>query len=191
MLRVTEPAYSIRRAEKSEASLIAYLRFASLLCLEGQPLAASRTLMGVLPDVNAELIAGGRYLVVDNGGDLIAGAGWSVLSRRFRAERLRDVDGGPVELALDKNSVLLRGFFLDPDAGRRRAGAKLLDRVAADVAAAGYTCADIVAPHTAQTYYRSLGFKPVRKLNLILDGGELLPMLQMRRRLFLRLAAAA
>jgi hypothetical protein len=176
------PAYRIRRAEKAEAGLILYHRLASLLCHEmpGHSLDEVRAVMAALPDVSSELIEAGRYFVADCG-EMVGGAGWSVLPLRFQGSRLADPDGGPADLALGDDSVLVRGFFLDPDVGRRGAGAELLAKIEADAAEAGHGAGELLIPATAEVYYRSLGFKRVRKLALRLDRDELLPILQMRR----------
>jgi GNAT superfamily N-acetyltransferase len=186
-------SYTIRRAEEAEANLIAYLRLASLISLEmhGRPLAAIRALIDGLPDIDAAHVATGRYLVADHRGDLIGGAGWSVLPLSFRGERLLDDTGGRAGLMLDPGAVLLRGFFLDPDLGRRGVGARLLARVEADAARMGYDTAELVIPATSDTFYRSLGFRPVARLALQLDGNARLPLLQMRKPLPGRLAVAA
>ncbi len=189
----SQASYAIRRAEESETNLLAYLRLASLLSLEmpGRPLAAIRAVMDALPDVDAPLVASGRYLVADHCGDLIGGAGWSVLPLGYPGDRLLDGSGRPACLMPDSGAVLLRGFFLDPDLGRRGVGARLLARIEADAVRAGYDTAGLVVPAGSQVYYRSLGFKPVGRLTLRLGGGVSLPLLQMRKPLAFRLPAAA
>jgi GNAT superfamily N-acetyltransferase len=186
-------SYTIRRAEESETNLIAYLRLASLISLEmpGRPLAAIRALMDGLPDIDPHHLATGRYLVADHGGDLIGGAGWSVLPLSFRGERLLDQRGDRAGLMLDPGAVLVRGFFLDPDLGRRGVGARLLARIEADAARMGYDTAELVIPATSEAFYRSLGFRPIARLSLGLDGDARLPLLQMRKPLPDRLAVAA
>ena len=183
MLAFHQPHYSVRPAELSETSLIGYLRLASLLSLEipGASLGAIRAVMSRLPDVGPDLIEAGHYFVADQDGDLLGGAGWSVLPLRYRAEHLMDEDGHAARLSLDRGSVLVRGFFLDPDLGRRGAGASLLTRIEAEAAQAGHSAAELIVPASAQIYYRSLGFRPVGRFALKLDGGEVLPLLQMRK----------
>lgn len=193
MLAFAQQPYVIRQAAVQETGLIAYLRMASLVSLEmpRHSLDAVRTLMAGIPDVDAADVAAGRYYVADHGGDLIGGVGWSVLPLQFRSERLANEDGGAAFLSLDAGSVLLRGFFLDPDLGRRGVAPALLKRIEADVAQEGYGACEGVVPADAQITYRSLGFKPVRKLRIRMDDGERFPVLQMRRSVASRLAAAA
>jgi GNAT superfamily N-acetyltransferase len=193
MSAFSQAPYAIRRAEESETNLLAYLRLASLVSLEmpDHPLQVIRAVMDSLPDVDAPLVASGHYLVADSSGELIAGAGWSVLPLSFRGQDLvheadshGTVIGGP-------GAVLVRGFFLDPDLGRRGAGARLLASVESDAARAGYDSAELVVPAAAQVYYRSLGFRPVAKMTLRRPRIEPLPLLQMRKHLPSRMAAAA
>ncbi len=187
-----QQSFVIRRAEKSEAGLIRDLRFASLLSFEmqGDPLKWLGAITAALPDVDADLICDGRYFVADCGGELIGGAGWSLLPLSFRADRLVEADGRAAALSLDAGAVLVRGFFLDPDGGRRAAAADLLAHLEADAACAGHDAAELVVPSSAEILYRSLGFRPARRLALRVDDG-FVPLLQMRKRLPVRLKSAA
>ena len=183
MLAFNQPSYEVRRADVAETSLIGYLRLTSLLSLElpGQSLGAIRAVMNRLPDIAPDLIEAGRYFVADADGELLGGAGWSVLPLRFRSEHLVSEDGRAARLSLARGSVLVRGFFLDPDLGRRGAGASLVARIEAEASRSGHTAAELVVPASSQVYYRSLGFRPVGRFGLELHGGDVLPLLQMRK----------
>jgi hypothetical protein len=187
-----QQSFVIRRAEKSEAGLIRDLRFASLLSFEmqGDPLRWLGAITAALPDVDSDLVRDGRYFVAESGGELIGGAGWSLLPLSFRADRLVEADGRAAALSLDAGAVLVRGFFLDPDGGRRAAAADLLAHLEADAACAGHDAAELVVPSSAEILYRSLGFRPARRLALRVDDG-FVPLLQMRKRLPVRLKSAA
>jgi GNAT superfamily N-acetyltransferase len=193
MLAFNQACYEVRRAKASETSLIGYLRLASLLSLEipDRSLAAIGAVMSRLPDVGPDLIEAGRYFVADHGGELLGGAGWSVLPLRFRADHLIGEDGCAGRLSLGRGSVLVRGFFLDSDLGRRGAGASLMARIEADAASAGFAAAELVVPASSHIFYRGLGFRPIGRLGLDIGSGELLPLLQMRRGFQPGLAIAA
>jgi len=193
MLRFNTPNFAVRPAGPGETGLLEYLRFASLLSLEmsDRPMASIKTLIASLPDVDAKLVAAGRYYVADCAGDLIAGVGWSVLPLSYRGDDLRDEKGGSAALQLGNRSALVRGFFLDPDLGGRGVGPELLGHIEADMLANGFSCAEVVVPASAEVIYRGLGFKSGRRLGLALGGGDVLPLVQMRKSLAVRLAAAA
>jgi GNAT superfamily N-acetyltransferase len=186
------PPYIVRRAEISEAGLIGDLRLAALLSLEmpGEQLDAVQALRAALPDVDADLVRAGRYFVADCAGELIGGIGWSVLPLSFRGAGLATEDGLDASLSLDPGTVLVRGFFVDPDIGRGGVGANLLAELEADAAREGFDASELVAPSSAQFIYRSLGFRTVRRLKLRLHDGPL-PLLHMRKALPLRLKSAA
>jgi GNAT superfamily N-acetyltransferase len=183
MLAFHQPSWHVRPAELSETSLIGFLRLTSLLSLEipGASLCSIRAVMSRLPDIGPDLIEAGQYFVADHDGELLGGAGWSVLPLRFRAEHLVDEHGRAARLSLVRGSVLVRGFFLDPDLGRRGAGASLLARIEADAGNAGHSAAELLVPASSQLYYRSLGFKPLARFGLHLDRGDMLPLIQMRK----------
>jgi GNAT superfamily N-acetyltransferase len=187
-----QPSYVVRRAEPADAGLVSYLRLASLICFEmpSCPLDSIRAFAAGLPDADTALVASGRYMVADQSGDLIGGAGWSVLPLDFRADCLVEEDGSPTGPLLADHAVLVRGFFLDPDLGRRGVGANLLAHVEAAAARAGHPVAEALVPASAQVIYRSLGFKPVRRLTMR-TGCEDLQLMQMRKSLAQRLAVAA
>lgn len=193
MLASPALAFALRRADLSELSLIAELRLISLLSLEmpRHSLHAIEAVLTSIPEVDAAMLQSGRYVVADHAGDLLGGAGWSPLTAEFRSERLGHEGGGPAFISLDADSVLLRGFFLDPDQGRRGVGAVLLAQIEADAAVQGFRGGEIIVPGEAQLFYRSLGFRALRRLSLKLDSGDSVPILQMRKAFAPRLAAAA
>jgi GNAT superfamily N-acetyltransferase len=193
MLALAQAPFTLRRADSSETNHLNDLRLSSVLSLEmpRHSLVAIKAVLAAVPDIDASMLAGGRYVVAEHEGDLIGGAGWSVLPVQFRSERIVHEDGGPAFISLDAGSVLLRGFFLDPDLGRRGVGAALLRRVEADAGDEGYSAAEAIVPADAQLLYRSMGFRPTRKLAVRLDNREAHPVLQMRKAFASRLAAAA
>jgi GNAT superfamily N-acetyltransferase len=186
-------SYSVRRARPDEVAALCELRLASLVVLEmpRQQLATVETLRRSLPDIDRDLLEDGRYFVADLHGELIGGAGWSPVAEDWRAEELFDEHGERVSQVLSEDAVVLRGFFLDPDLGRRAVGANLLAHVEADAAKAGHVAAELLAPEAAQVMYRSLGYRPVRPLWLRSDADCALRVLHMRRPLPVRLTAAA
>ena len=185
-------SYAVRRARPDEIAAAADLRLASLMVFEmpNRPLRAVEALRQALPEIDMEMIEDGRYFLADLHGELIGGAGWSTLADDWRAEDLFDNRGAPVRRPLSEDAVVIRGFFLDPDLARRAVGANLLAYVEADAARAGHFAAELLIPEAAQVMYRSLGYRPVRTL-FLRDGEHVVPVLQMRRSLPMRLTAAA
>jgi GNAT superfamily N-acetyltransferase len=185
--------YVVRRARRHELAAVDDLRLASLIALEmpKRPLAAVAALRRLLPDIDEPCMDGGCYFVADLRGELIGGAGWTPLPEGWRAEGLFTNDGRGVGQPVSPDAVVLRGFFLDPDLGRRAVGANLLAHVEADVARAGHFAAELIVPESAQVMYRSLGYRPVGQFRLIVEGADALPVLKMRRSLPQRMTAAA
>ena len=193
MLAISPVPFVLRPAHKWELNILAELRLFSLLSLEmpRHSLRAINIVLAAIPDLDDALLESGRYLVAEHAGEVVGGAGWCTLPQGFRSTLLVHEDGGAAFVSLDADSVLLRGFFLDPDIGRRGVGAALMGQIEADASRAGYCGAEIIVPADAQLFYRSLGFRPTRRLRLSLDGRESMGILQMRKPFPARLAAAA
>ena len=193
MIGLSQMPHHLRLANASEISLISDLRLSSLLSLEmpRHSLQAVNAIIAAFPEIDATLVEHGRYTVAESNGDLIGGGGWSELPARPRMAQLVHENGAAAFVSFDAGSVLLRGFFLDPDLGRRGVGAALIRQIEVEAAEAGYCAAETIVPADAQLLYRSLGFKPTRRLALAIRPGEILPLLQMRKSFAPCMAAAA
>ena len=176
MLAFIQPKPVIRPARIGEASLVSYLRHAALWCVD-MPGRSPETIGAFLervPDVDAELIGSGRYTVVERGGVILGGAGWSPLPPSDRAWLFGEAE----EAGLGgEDAVLVRGFFVD-DEIRYATGLGLLARVEEEAARAGFRSAEIVAPIVLQDYHRAMGFRAARRLQFS-GGEETVPLVHM------------
>ena len=188
MLAFVQPQPLIRSARVAEAALVSYLRHAALWCLDmpGRSPDTIGAFLERVPDVDAELIAAGRYMVVERGGVIRGGAGWSPLRPSDRAWLFGEADRAS---AGGEDAVLVRGFFSD-DRVRYATGLGLLARVEEQAACAGYRSAEIVAPAVLQDYHRGLGFRTVCRLQFA-GGAETVPLVHMRKAFNATLAAVA
>lgn len=155
--------------------------------------------------VEMELISDGTYYVAmaGEGEDArIAGAGgwsrrasvhaWVELSGEVASEpesesppapAVREMHGGQVSSEPENGSATIRAFYVDPQYARRGVGALLLSRCLAEVSAAGYRRAELVATLTGEKLYERAGFRAVARLNAMLPNGGAFPVVRMVREL--------
>jgi GNAT superfamily N-acetyltransferase len=111
-----------------------------------------------------ELMASGRYYVVEGSdGRLLGAGGWS-LAPHARAAEVRHV-------------------ATDPDALRRGIGSAILARVLAAAAAAGAGRIDCLSSRTAVAFYEAQGFRTLGPVDIALAPGIAFPAVRMTRML--------
>ena len=128
------------------------------------------TLAAALPhltEVRAELLASGRYFVVDAGGVLLAAGGWS-------AER--PTDGGTTQ-----GEGHVRHVVTDPAALRRGLARRIVARAIAEASEAGLSRLVSLSTRTAVPFYAKLGFVDATPGDIALAGGTVFPAVRMIR----------
>lgn len=113
-----------------------------------------------------ELLASGRYFVVEDArGRILAAGGWS----------WRSPSGG----GADPVRGHVRHVATDPDAARQGLGRMVMTRVMADAREAGAQWLDCLSTRTAVPFYVALGFRSVQPEELSLGPGIGFPVLRM------------
>ena len=181
----------IRPAARDEVSVLRELIEASVRQLqahdytEEQREAALRTVFGV----DSQLIADGTYLVADasdaRGADgarpAIAGCGgWSKRKTLFGGDQWGGREDSLLEPARD--AAKIRAFFVHPAWGRHGFGTLILDACESAARAAGFTRFEMGATLTGVKLFSVKGYAPVKRMDVPLDNGEVLPIVQMEKR---------
>ena len=146
--------------------------------------AALRTVFGV----DSRLIADGTYLVADasaaRGGDAskpaIAGCGgWSKRKTLFGGDQW----SGREDLLLDpsRDAAKIRAFFIHPAWARQGVGTLILDACESAARAAGFARFEMGATLTGVKLFSVKGYAPVKRMDVPLDDGEVLPIVQMEK----------
>ena len=152
---------------------------------ENQREAALRTVFGV----DSQLIADGTYLVADasdaRGGDnakpAIAGCGgWSKRKTLFGGDQW----SGREDSLLDptRDAAKIRAFFVHPSWARQGVGTLILDACESAARAAGFTRFEMGATLTGMKLFSVKGYAPIKRMDVPLDDGEVLPIVQMEKR---------
>ena len=182
----------IRRAAPGEVPLLRELIEASVRQLQAgdytgkQREAALRTVFGV----DSQLIADGTYLVADATGDprtaenakpAIAGCGgWSKRKTLFGGDQWSGREDSLLDPARD--AAKIRAFFVHPAWARQGVGTLILDACENAARAAGFTRFEMGATLTGVKLFGAKGYLPVKRMDVPLDDGEVLPIVQMEKR---------
>jgi GNAT superfamily N-acetyltransferase len=155
---------------------------------EKQREAALRTVFGV----DSQLIADGTYLVADasaltsadgdaNAKPAIAGCGgWSKRKTLFGGDQWSAREDSLLDPVRD--AAKIRAFFIHPAWARQGVGTLILDACENAARAAGFTRFEMGATLTGVKLFSVKGYAPIKRMDVPLDNGEVLPIVQMEKR---------
>jgi GNAT superfamily N-acetyltransferase len=148
---------------------------------EAQREGALKTVFGV----DSQLIADGTYLVAEatkmSGEPVIAGCGgWSKRKTLYGGDQFI----GREDLLLDPahDAAKIRAFFIHPAWARRGVGTLILDACESAARAAGFTRYEMGATLTGAKLFGAKGYVAVRRIEIPLLNGEILPVIHMEKR---------
>jgi GNAT superfamily N-acetyltransferase len=180
----------IRRAVPADAPVLTELIRASVRALqandytEAQREGALQSVFGV----DSQLIADGTYLLAeaysarDAGLPVIAGCGgWSKRKTLFGGDAWTAREDSLLDPARD--AAKIRAFFVHPVWARRGVGSMILDACEQAAHAAGFKRYEMGATLTGAKLFGAKGYVPVRQIEVPLANGEVLPVIQMEKRL--------
>jgi GNAT superfamily N-acetyltransferase len=151
---------------------------------EKQREAALRTVFGV----DSQLIADGTYLVADASDarsdvttkPAIAGCGgWSKRKTLFGGDQYSGREDSLLDPAHD--AAKIRAFFVHPAWARQGVGTLILDACENAARAAGFIRFEMGATLTGVKLFGVKGYVPVKRMDVPLDNGEVLPIVQMEK----------
>ena len=129
--------------------------------------------------VDTQLIDDATYYVVEDGGHVVAGGGWSGRRTLFGGDQWKHEADLPLDPATEAGRI--RAFFVDPGSARRGLGRMLFDRCVADARAAGFRRLELMATLPGEPLYRALGFAEEERTELPLPDGVRIPLVRMSR----------
>jgi GNAT superfamily N-acetyltransferase len=141
--------------------------YGRLMALAYPPDLLARTLPAITR-ANPELLASGRYYLVEaETGEPAGCGGWSANSPGGK-------DGDP-------ERAHIRHFATHPAWTRRGVGRLLYERCADDARAAGFTLFEAWASLNGESFYASLGFRRLERIETSMPGGLRFPAIRMIR----------
>jgi GNAT superfamily N-acetyltransferase len=135
--------------------------------------------------VDTQLIADGTYFVAEEVGDDgfahdIAGCGgWSKRKTLYGGDQFALREDSLLDPARD--AAKIRAFFVHPRWARRGVGTLILDACDHAATAAGFTRLEMGATLSGVAFYEAKGYTPLEKLDVPLEGGDVLPIVRMAK----------
>jgi GNAT superfamily N-acetyltransferase len=152
---------------------------------EAQREAALRDVFGV----DSQLVADGTYLVAEavdpdtaarTGLPVIAGCGgWSKRKTLYGGDAWSQREDSLLDSAHD--AAKIRAFFIHPAWARRGVGTLILDACETAARDAGFTRYEMGATLTGAKLFGAKGYVAVRRIELSMAGGEVLPVIHMEK----------
>jgi GNAT superfamily N-acetyltransferase len=197
---VFEMSIHIRQAVPADVPILRELIDASVRGLQAQDYTAAQ-MEGALKTVfgvDSQLIADRTYLVAAAGAGEEAGSvgspgaetgvsailvgcgGWSKRKTLYGGDQFTERE----DLLLDpsRDAAKIRAFFIHPAWARRGIGTMILDACEAAARAAGFSRYEMGATLTGAKLFGARGYVPLRRIEIPLWNGELLPVIHMEKR---------
>ncbi|MGV3757244.1 MAG: GNAT family N-acetyltransferase [Verrucomicrobiota bacterium] len=139
--------------------------------------------LGPVFGVDRQLIADGTYYVIrpEGHGQIVGAGGWSRRKSLFGGDQ--GLTAPDPELDPAHDPARIRAFFVHPDWARQGIGRCLLTACETAIIQAGFRNIDLVATLAGEPLYASAGYQVVRRFDIPLRDGLLLPGVQMSKRL--------
>ena len=131
--------------------------------------------------VDRQLIRGRTYFLVEAGEELVGCGGWSKRKTLFGSDHGPVKDDAWLDPATD--AARIRAFFVHPAWARRGIGTQLLGACEAAAIAAGFCRLELAATLPGVPLYKARGFEEFARLEVSLQGGQVLPVVRMRKTL--------
>jgi GNAT superfamily N-acetyltransferase len=176
----------IRQAVPADVPVLQELIEASVRGLQVQDYSpaqiegALKTVFGV----DSQLIADGTYLLAEattaSGEPVIAGCGgWSKRKTLYGGDQFT----GREDLLLNpaRDAAKIRAFFIHPAWARQGVGTRILDACEAAARASGFTRYEMGATLTGAKLFGVKGYVALRRIEIPLVNGELLPVIHMEK----------
>ena len=117
--------------------------------------------------LDTQLIEDGTYLVVEEGGDLVACGGWSFRKTLFGNDAEKDRDASIIDPKT--GAAKIRAFFVHPDFSRQGLGTLILSQCEEAAIQQGYTQLELMATLPGLRLYEYHGFVGEHSIEYPLD----------------------
>lgn len=134
--------------------------------------------------VDSQLIADGTYYVIQSpNGDPAATGGWSARRTLYGGDQMATHATGDDRLDPATEPARIRAFFVHPSFARQGLARRLYSACAGAAQVAGFHALELMATLPGEPFYRALGFADVERIDALLPGGVVVPLVRMARAL--------
>jgi GNAT superfamily N-acetyltransferase len=153
------------------------------LCADDYAPAQIETFLRFGMGVDRQLVADRTYYVVEHGGKVVAGGGWSYRAAPYGRSH-PNYPGDPLDI-LDAaaHPARIRCFFVHPSVARRGVGRTLLALCQGAAARFGFAAVELTATLNARRMYRACGFADVEPITDVFPNGVAAVGYRMRKEL--------
>ncbi len=129
--------------------------------------------------VDSALIDDETYYVVEIGGEIAAGGGWSKRAALCGGDQFGEGRDGLLDPGTD--AAKMRAFYVRPEHARCGLASLLLETCEARAAAAGFSRAELGATLVGARFYAARGYVATGRADVALPDGENLAVVRMER----------
>ena len=130
------------------------------------------TVVPLIARARPELLASGRYFVIEGQGRLLAAGGYSLAAPGPR---------GGAEGAVAPGVAHIRHLATHPEATRQGLGRQLMAAILVAATEEGATRFDCLSTRTAVPFYRACGFEVICPVEIAIRPGLIFPAIRMQR----------
>lgn len=135
--------------------------------------------LGTVFGVDTQLIRDGTFFVAETEGILVGCGGWSRRKTLFGSDQGKIGEDAPLDPAID--AARIRAFFVHPQWARRGIGREIMKASEEAAIRAGFRRIDIIATLLGEPLYRLFGYQTVRRYDLPLQNGALMPVVHLTK----------
>lgn len=179
----TKKSWNLRLATEQDIPALEQLIPLSVHSLQASHYSTAQmdAAIGPVFGVDRQLILDKTYFVVATENQIAGCGGWSRRKAMFGGDRHHT--GSNELLVPSRDPARIRAFFVHPAWARRGIGRAILARCEAEILAAGFCTAELVATLTGEPLYASSNYTVVERYDVPMSSGLSLPVVRMTKRL--------
>lgn len=127
--------------------------------------------------VDTQLIADGKYFVVEDGGKIVACGGWSKRNTLYGGDQFKATIDPLLNPFID--AARIRAFFVDPEKARQGLGKMLIEACEEAALNNGFKKIEMGATLPGVPFYKIMGYTELEEIKIQFPDGETLPIVRM------------
>ena len=129
--------------------------------------------------VDSQLIADGTYYSAVSGDEIVGCGGWSKRKTLFGGDQMKSNEDNLLDPTVDPARI--RAFFVHPQWARQGIGKRIILTCEAAARQDGFQRMELAATLPGEPLYAALGYQVVKRFEVAMADGEVLPVAQMAK----------